>query len=1565
MGLRRQKVWRLVDIVLAWMLGLGVVASGMELRVAFAAQTAVAPAIATTLVTDTVYRADGTAASGTVLISWGAFSTAGGSSVPAGSTSVTLGAGGRLQVSLVPNAGSSPMGSYYTVVYHLDDGSVTREYWVVPASAQTQPQVGVPVSAIKSTVLPASVAMQTVSKAYVDAAIAEVVTGHPQDSSPYVVKAGDTMTGPLTLPGDPVAPLQAADMQYVDEQTAALQAGLGQKVATQPQGAQTVVQPGATQLAVNNLNGTEYASQYVSGAGNNGIANATASAACTSGCDVVAEQTYASGERPAATTWNNQTHVEDLRGGGMTENFFNPLNGLNGIQSSGVTVNLSMTQPIADVAAATGQSIIGSSGLVVNEQALAGGSNTFPAEVQGSTPYFKSTYSALALTGTNNTSGQHVLTSDFQNCYGVGDCLIGSQFLTSSGGFRDNADEGAHPSDLVFTEDTKVFTGTCASGCATGATTLQVAATAGPGTQGEGRYLMDTNPAKVITAGVLTGGAIGANSGQRAPSAMFAGTSFPVSTLLEIGQAITSQANNVAPGTVTVQIVTSGVPAGFAANTAALPAATGVACVADVQLTGGGPTNFETAPYTVVDGSHVQLTLIRPHTTGATFSAGGLCGYGLEQTVDTAAGLRQVFPVIGSTSATSLLYAGGLTPLAGMTGLQSGYANLTLVVASAARTNGVVTITLANQLGLDVNGLTLTVSGVADASYNGSFPVTTTTSSTLTYADAGPDSTSSGGQLTLLTGSYALYPMAEALAVYNSGTGAVDGQFTLAANTVPWAAGDTVEEPHYFQQNVHADTLQITQFAPRPAQAESGGIVYTGLTGFGFGGYTISNGTPVKSYYGNGGTHTAPSFGMSIDGVWTNTLSLEAGERAAIAVHCNSHGCDKWNSGYDLFQMDTDSGVDSLNYSPATSTMTIGVRGTGYTFSPNSFTAGTINVGALNATTVNGKFVGTVQAQSLPVFGASGAGHAQGAVPDPGTTGGTTRFLREDGTWSPVGAATGAGSGSGSGVASSGGAGFTTSGPINLPQRASLLGEYLLNEGTGTVAHDSSGQGNNGSINGPSWDSTADLDFEGTGQFVQLPTALNAAQAWQFAFYLPPFGTQTAPLAPGAGDPGDFPYYPSLLCGTDSAHLCLLANSTLTSRYMMRFDAFSTDGTESAAPVTAGWHVLTLLCGSNVNGVVTKTQYLVDGVATASYIKQGDAGTCPVATSGNYQLGGSGTYAGQSYWRGKIAATWAWSTHLSLSDGVAAAKSALDYLKQKGVETEFDKVVNTTPQIVAGMDSRTYGLYLTPTTVWPATMQLTDPSYTRVNLGVTGAQVQDLCPQFDLLYGPYLSRAGAPTIVVLWGGVNDMLQTANTSRQVANALHCMVAKSKAAGARVVLATEVSALANQGTTGDADKNALNAIVRAEAFGWGVDNLADLATDAHLGADGASANTACFPDGLHPGPGCEPYITAVMQDAVNELIGSNETSRHTTTTASYSEVAGDRYLDLTGSGAQTVALPVCTGYSLKREVVNLGAGAATVTADGLVGPGTVAAGTRGVFLPIPGALSTAGCHWQRVE
>jgi hypothetical protein len=142
-------------------------------------------------------------------------------------------------------------------------------------------------------------------------------------------------------------------------------------------------------------------------------------------------------------------------------------------------------------------------------------------------PYFKNTYSVLQLQGVYNTQGQHVQMGNEVYCYAVGDCLAGGQFIYSSGGYRDEGDEGAHPFDLTISEDTRVFEGSCASGCTTGSTSLTVTPTASAGTQGDGRFLMDVNPAKVISTGNLVSG-----SKTILGIANFSGTSYPASVFL-------------------------------------------------------------------------------------------------------------------------------------------------------------------------------------------------------------------------------------------------------------------------------------------------------------------------------------------------------------------------------------------------------------------------------------------------------------------------------------------------------------------------------------------------------------------------------------------------------------------------------------------------------------------------------------------------------------------------------------------------------------------------------------------------------------------------------------------------------------------------------------------------------------------------------------------------------------------------------------------------------------------------------------------------------------------------
>jgi hypothetical protein len=195
------------------------------------------------------------------------------------------------------------------------------------------------------------------------------------------------------------------------------------------------------------------------------------------------------------------------------------------------------------------------------------------------------------------------------------------------------------------------------------------------------------------------------------------------------------------------------------------------------------------------------------------------------------------------------------------------------------------------------------------------------------------------------------------------------------------------------------------------------GLQYQQNNGPGLTGWSIENAAPSTNYLGYGGTHGVPDDAYEATGIWNRTMSLTAGEQAVFTINCNLHGCGNWNSEYNLFELNSNVSVDLVTYSPITSSLSIGLRGsTPYSFTPQAFNARTINVGTLNATTINGSVSGasinsgTISAARLPLFGPSGSAHAPGIVPDPGATAGSTRFLREDGTW--VAPSGGGGSGS-------------------------------------------------------------------------------------------------------------------------------------------------------------------------------------------------------------------------------------------------------------------------------------------------------------------------------------------------------------------------------------------------------------------------------------------------------------------------------------------------------------------------------------------------------------------------
>ncbi len=168
---------------------------------------ALAQGVSTTTVQGTVYLANGQPGGGTLIVSWPSFTTATGQAVAADSLNATIAPDGYVSVNLAPNIGATPAGEYYTAVFYMSDGTVNTQYWVVPAAAQAT------LAQVQAQIMPATQAVQTVSKYYVDEAITELTES-------LLTASGGTLSGPLILNADPTQALQAATKHYVDTQVA-------------------------------------------------------------------------------------------------------------------------------------------------------------------------------------------------------------------------------------------------------------------------------------------------------------------------------------------------------------------------------------------------------------------------------------------------------------------------------------------------------------------------------------------------------------------------------------------------------------------------------------------------------------------------------------------------------------------------------------------------------------------------------------------------------------------------------------------------------------------------------------------------------------------------------------------------------------------------------------------------------------------------------------------------------------------------------------------------------------------------------------------------------------------------------------------------------------------------------------------------------------------------------------------------------------------------------------------------------------------------------------------------
>jgi lysophospholipase L1-like esterase len=674
-------------------------------------------------------------------------------------------------------------------------------------------------------------------------------------------------------------------------------------------------------------------------------------------------------------------------------------------------------------------------------------------------------------------------------------------------------------------------------------------------------------------------------------------------------------------------------------------------------------------------------------------------------------------------------------------------------------------------------------------------------------------------------------------------------------------------------------------------------------------------------------------------------MDVQAGEQSVFAVHCNSHGCGNWNSGYNLFTLDSSVGGDRISYQPQTSMLTMNFGSTGYSFSPQGFTATTINAGTVNATTLNG----TVSAGQLPLFVGSGSGHEPGAVPDPGATAGSTRYLREDGTWAVP--ADGVASGQSAGGGSTG-SGATIAG---------ATADYNFLQGSGTTLTDSTGNGNNGTLGAgtaaPTWTSSG-LEFS-IGQNVALPSALNASRTVSVAFYSSPGAVLNANNIAG----GIATFVTSSL-GAGGLNLFATDFDGPNGTQIPTVESGSNVGTVSSVAIS-GFNVLTYTVGNSssdldhvyLNGVELPyaSQTFSGGSQSSGFLYLGTSNISPFSNIGLVGTMYRAVFETSEDTPAQVAANYQAIVKDMNSRGVAMTPQSQPIGK---------------PTLYAVGDSITFGLGVTASQAWPLNLALTNqPAYTIVNAGIPSQSVRSIAGSEPNRIAPFCANSAGPTVAILLAGTNDVGPYGYTAAQAFASTVSFVTKMRKAGCLVFAGTMISRGSSDAAKDSFDALLLDGMVRAGANG-----VVDFAANPLLGADGANTNATYFQaDNIHPTSTGQLLLSAAASNALNYYFGSNS-SNPTVVTATHTIAAGEGYITATPTANATLTLPDCTGqsgaiYTVSNTQSAFTVGVVTGSSAQLING--IAAGTA-VSVPsnssvsfrdVPNPKTVSGCHWEK--
>jgi len=429
-------------------------------------------------------------------------------------------------------------------------------------------------------------------------------------------------------------------------------------------------------------------------------------------------------------------------------------------------------------------------------------------------------------------------------------------------------------------------------------------------------------------------------------------------------------------------------------------------------------------------------------------------------------------------------------------------------------------------------------------------------------------------------------------------------------------------------------------------------------------------------------------------------------------------------------------------------------------------------------------------------------------------------------------------------------------------------------EGSGTVWHDLSGQGNNltfgSGCNNPTWVPVIGLTFvSASSQCINMPATINPAQTLiAVASYTSVGGNFQSPIM-GNGNGG--------ATGADGLIIGITAfSNTVPSGYIPSILCNSGNADLSTALLPVGSPVFT---AGVINSGGNDRIYYND---INPIIPTGQT-NCAAQTIGHYVVGGQAAGIGfglRTYLDGTIYAIAAFSGQATSNQIKAAYYIIRDYLQKNGVVMNGQTTTSGNTIILVG-DSQTQspgGLYvyfgnvnaaLTTPLVSLISMPAISGNTALAELSTTPYIAQPMVP----VYNGSQSVAGNGGVCLIhnWLGTVDIVSRGETAAQTWGNLSSVLRNEANTGCKLIASTVVSS-----TGFDATIQTLDTTIRNNAFASGVSYLSDLASVQILGASGASTG-ACFTDGIHQTAGCSQNITsALVYEAVASLLGPHDFS-----------------------------------------------------------------------------------------